>query len=449
MLKIKQLFIITVASVFFASCGSSEKKPVSLKGNIENSTADSIFLISNDIRRTVAVSDGMFSDTISLTSPSYFKLYAGNQFTWLYLKPGGELTLKTDMNQFDDKLKFEGSLAAANNFLAQKMIRQIKLTGNPSEFFKKDAAAFKQSTDSYKSELLAELDKSSAADDFKKLEKENIGFEYLLMLAQYPQAHSFYTGTETEMPSEFGKELEGTDLDNETNFIQIPAYRDLVLYQNSRKLDELSSGDEAEKLIAGIKSQKIKDGIMSQLLMYTISSGGPDAQKYYDIVQKYSKDEDLKKRATAEFEQVRKLLPGSPSPEFIYPDINGKDVALSDLKGKLVYIDVWATWCVPCLQEIPSLKKLEADYHNKDIQFVSMSIDQKKDFEKWQRMVKEKELKGIQIFADNDWNSQFVRDYNINGIPRFILLDRDGKIINADAPRPSDPNIRLLIDEHI
>src|SRR5690606_22180824 len=106
--------------------------------------------------------------------------------------------------------------------------------------------------------------------------------------------------------------------------------------------------------------------------------------KYYDIVQKYSQDDDLKKRAATEFEQVKRLLPGSPSPEFIYPDINGKDVALSDLKGKLVYIDVWATWCVPCLQEIPSLKKLESDYHGKDIYFVSMSVDQKKDFEKWQ-----------------------------------------------------------------
>lgn len=447
MLKIKQLFIVTIVSVLVISCDS--KKEVSLIGNIENNTADSIYLINNDIRKSIPVKNGAFSDTINISKPGYFKFYAGNQFAWLYLTPGAELTMKTDMNKFDDQLKFEGKLSNENNFLAKKTVKQIAMSGNPSEFFKQDAATFKQKIGNYKSELLTDLEKSKASKDFKESEKKNIEFETLLMLAQYPQAYSFFTQKETEMPADFEKELSAVNLDNEEDFELLPSYKDLVLYQISRKIDEVGSGDEVEKIIANIKSQNIKDGIMSQLLMYTISSGGPNAQKYYDIVQKYSQDEDLKKRAATEFEQVKRLLPGSPSPEFIYPDINGKDVALSDLKGKLVYIDVWATWCVPCLQEIPSLKKLESDYHNKDIYFVSMSVDQKKDFEKWQNMVKEKELQGIQIFADNDWKSQFVKDYNINGIPRFILLDREGKIISADAPRPSDPNIRLLIDEKI
>ncbi|MGB3452777.1 MAG: TlpA disulfide reductase family protein [Moheibacter sp.] len=447
MLRIKQLFLAAMASILVISCDS--KKEVSLNGNIENNTADSIYLINNDIRKSIPISNGAFSDTINIAKPGYFKFYAGNQFAWLYLTPGAELTMKTDMNKFDDQLKFEGKLSNENNFLAKKTVKQIAMSGNPSEFFKQDAVAFKQKIGNYKSELLADLEKSKASNSFKESEKKNIEFEYLLMLAQYPQAYSFFTQKETEMPADFEKELSAVNLDNEEDFELLPSYKDLVLYQISRKIDEVGSGDEVEKIIANIKSQNIKDGIMSQLLMYTISSGGPNAQKYYDIVQKYSQDDDLKKRAATEFEQVKRLLPGSPSPEFIYPDINGKDVALSDLKGKLVYIDVWATWCVPCLQEIPSLKKLESDYHGKDIYFVSMSVDQKKDFEKWQNMVKEKELQGIQIFSDNDWKSQFVKDYNINGIPRFILLDREGKIISADAPRPSDPNIRLLIDEKI
>jgi len=447
MLKIKQLFVAAIASVLVISCDS--KKEVSLNGNIENNTADSIYLVNNDFRKSIAVKNGAFGDTINISKPGYFKFYAGNQFAWIYLTPGAELILKTDMNKFDDQLKFNGKLSNENNFLAKKTVKQIAMSNNPSEFFRQDAVAFKQKIENYKTELLADLEKSNASKSFKESERKNIEFEYLLMLAQYPQAYSFFTQKEIEMPADFEKEVSAVNLDNEEDFELLPSYRDLVLYQNSRKIDEAGSGDEIEKIIADIKSQNIKDGIMSQLLMYTISSGGPDAQKYYDIVQKYSQNEDLKKRAATEFEQVKKLLPGSPSPEFIYPDINGKDVALSDLKGKLVYIDVWATWCVPCLQEIPSMKKLESDYHDKDIYFVSMSVDQKKDFEKWQNMVKEKELQGIQIFADNDWKSQFVKDYNINGIPRFILLDREGKIITADAPRPSDPNIRLLFDEQI
>ena len=64
-------------------------------------------------------------------------------------------------------------------------------------------------------------------------------------------------------------------------------------------------------------------------------------------------------------------------------------------------------------------------------------------------MVKEKALKGIQIFADNDLKSEFVQEYGIKGIPRFILVDQNGNILNADAPRPSDPEIRILLDKNL
>lgn len=132
---------------------------------------------------------------------------------------------------------------------------------------------------------------------------------------------------------------------------------------------------------------------------------------------------------------------GQDSPKFNMEDINGKMVELDDFKGKYVYVDVWATWCGPCKREIPALKKLEEKYHDKDIVFVSMSVDALKDKEKWQKMVQEKELKGVQIFAENSWKSTFVEKYEIKGIPRFILIDKDGKILDADAPRPSSPKI--------
>lgn len=449
MLKFNQLLLIVSISLLALSCGKTGNKTVNITGNIENATADSVFIIGDNLKKAIPLKNSTFADTLKITSPIYLKFYAGNQFTWLYLEPGADLTLKTDMNQFDQKLKYEGKLAPENNYLALKIVKDQQLSGNPSEFFTLDQKSFQNKVVNYKNEVTADLDKADASKEFMELEKKNIQYTYLLMLAQYPEANSFFTKNNTEMPAEFEKELNSVSLDNESDYNSIPAYKDLVLYRTSAAIDKMKSADEVEKLVAGIKSQNIREGIMSNLLLYTISSGGPNAQKYFEIVTKYSKDEAFKKRTAIEFEQIKKLLPGSPSPQFIYPDINGKDVALSDLKGKLVYIDVWATWCVPCLQEIPSLKQLEGDYHDKGIQFVSMSIDQKKDFEKWQLMVKEKELKGIQIFSDNDWHSQFVRDYNINGIPRFILLDKDGKIINADAPRPSDPGIRFLIDENL
>ena len=137
---------------------------------------------------------------------------------------------------------------------------------------------------------------------------------------------------------------------------------------------------------------------------------------------------------------------GSPSPSFDYDNYAGGKTKLEDFRGKYVYIDVWATWCGPCRQEIPFLKKTEEKYHNKNIVFVSISIDKLKDLEKWKTMIKEKELGGVQIFADNDWNSKFVQDYKITGIPRFILIDPQGNIVKAEAPRPSSTELSTLLD---
>jgi len=111
-----------------------------------------------------------------------------------------------------------------------------------------------------------------------------------------------------------------------------------------------------------------------------------------------------------------------------------------------VYIDVWATWCGPCKAEIPFLKEVEKEYHNKNIEFISISIDSEKDHGKWIAMVNDKELGGVQLYADNSWESKFIKDYLIDGIPRFILIDPDGKIVSPDAPRPSNPKLRELFD---
>ena len=138
---------------------------------------------------------------------------------------------------------------------------------------------------------------------------------------------------------------------------------------------------------------------------------------------------------------------GKPSPKFNYPDINGKNISLENLKGKYVYIDVWATWCGPCKVQIPYLKEIEEAYKDKNIAFVGLSIDTQDNKEKWKKMVDERDLNGYQLLADNDWKSTFIEEYKISGIPRFILIDPEGNIVSADAPRPSEPSLITLFNE--
>ena len=138
-------------------------------------------------------------------------------------------------------------------------------------------------------------------------------------------------------------------------------------------------------------------------------------------------------------------LKGTPSPKFTnYENYNGGTTSLDDLKGKFVYIDVWATWCGPCKVEIPYLKEVEKEFHDKNIAFVSISVDKLGAYEAWKKMIAEKEMGGIQLFAGTD--SKFAEDYQIDGIPRFILIDDKGNIVNPDAPRPSNPKLKEVLD---
>ena len=152
---------------------------------------------------------------------------------------------------------------------------------------------------------------------------------------------------------------------------------------------------------------------------------------------------------------------GSSAPNFTnYQDYNGGTTSLSDLTGKFLYIDIWATWCNPCLAEIPSIKKLESQLKGKNIELVSISVDDGRGYnaesddlalaasiEGWKKMIKDKDLGGRQLLANAGWESDFIREFKIKSIPRYIILDPKGNIINPDAPRPSNPNLINILKD--
>ena len=137
-------------------------------------------------------------------------------------------------------------------------------------------------------------------------------------------------------------------------------------------------------------------------------------------------------------------LIGKPSPEFNnYENYKGGTTSLKDLRGKYVYIDVWATWCRPCVGEIPHLLKLEKELHGKNIAFVSISVDRETSKAAWKKMIADKKMGGIQLFAKKGDN--FAKDYKISSIPRFILLDPKGNIVKANMTRPSNPQTKTFL----
>lgn len=236
---------------------------------------------------------------------------------------------------------------------------------------------------------------------------------------------------------------------------------DLTLTTDAKNFDEklnYTGVGSADNNFFAAKS--ISDEFVEELISGTMPQEQFDkklVERYDDLNKLLNKDgisDDFKKLIEPNLKREQEMLKmfyvqnveatkmkGKPSPTFDYENHKGGKTSLADLKGKYVYIDVWATWCGPCIQEIPHLKRVEEQFHGKNIEFVSISIDAQKDYEKWKKFVTDRQLVGVQLYADKAWESQFVKDYGITGIPRFILLDPNGNIVESNASRPSDPKL--------
>lgn len=162
-----------------------------------------------------------------------------------------------------------------------------------------------------------------------------------------------------------------------------------------------------------------------------------------DPVKKYLVTDTMQARYARTLKRLSTYRKGDKAFNFSYPDSNGNVISLTSLKGKVVLVDVWATWCGPCKAELPHLKKLEDELQDKNIAFVSISVDEEKDKEKWKQFVANQQLGGVQLYAKG-W-SEFTKYYDIHSIPRFLVFDQEGKIITVDSPRPSTPELKELL----
>lgn len=434
---------------------SAPKETVTLSGKITNTDDGKLKIKGESFEKEITLkADGSFSETFQIDYTGSYNLATKNNRSSLYLGKGTKLTINADDKNFATTLKFTGNGSAENQYLFDKSNTVNKLMGSAQTFYALEETAFLEKLKEVKTAMTYLLNTSKVTNaDFKKNELRSIDFFEQLQLLNYPAYHKHYAKKEVYSPSEsFPKFNEKTNLDNEDDFLFSSSYKQLVATKfNNDLYAKMGENEEYTYKLALPEIKKVKSTAIRnahiQNLAYEVGAGNPDATLLYNEIMNLSTDAKFKEGLTTKFNKIKTLTPGNVSPKFDFENFKGGKTSLESLKGKYVYIDVWATWCGPCRREIPSLQKVEEQYHGKNIEFVSLSIDEKKDYEKWRKFVEDKKLGGIQLFADNDWNSKFVTDYAIEGIPRFILVDPNGNIVSADAPRPSDPKLVAKFEE--
>lgn len=187
---------------------------------------------------------------------------------------------------------------------------------------------------------------------------------------------------------------------------------------------------------------------------FLYGDGSGDSKLFIDKYLRFAgKDSVAAKAQVSQFLEKKKAMKetaaGMAAPDITLNTVDGKQIQLSSLlKGKFTYIDVWATWCGPCVKEIPHLEKLVEKYKGNDkVQFISISVDS--DVNAWKKKLENDNPQWAQYILTPENNKVFSADWGISGIPRFIMIDADGNIFSRDASRPSDEKTATVIEEQI
>jgi len=406
--QILTIVLILAAGIYLTMNTETDPNQVTITGEITNPKGELVTFSNQDTTySTTATANGTFTISFNLDSTTYLNFGHGIETTAMYVHPGDKIKLTIDTELFDETIEYKGS--SSSSFLAKKYLLEEGNDFFGKVYYMSSGEAYKAVLDSFKIDVINEFGEIT---DSAFINSE---------ITSIDEKNTYFIGSQ--------EKLANYSVDVKTYMWETRAIaRDFNFYAAIDSLNSIDFNNMAEQYSAAFQASL---------------NNVTDAEFIVTAKERITKTTDSWLERKTAVDNMPKQ--GEPALDFNYPDTDGNKFSLTSFKGNLVYVDVWATWCGPCKAEIPSLQKLEADYHAKDITFMSVSVDT--DKEAWEKMVAEKELGGVQLWADG-W-SKITKDYAIFGIPRFMLFDAQGNVISTNAPRPSSSEIRELFEANL
>lgn len=397
-----------------------------------------------------------FRQTFKLQKPVMATLTTAGTSLPVFLEPGYSLHLEGDALQLSESISFSGHGSEENNFLNDYR-REVEAAISRALINKKaevlDPHAFIEFTDSIASEKFAFINAytrtRTLSQAFILYFETRVLSEKYRKLMDYPFLHQQLNQLDgpVELPEDYYAFLdEGIGLDGE-RLINLDYVGFLLSYLDHQreKMDHAFPADKSRHAINYTLAETYLTGrekyyIQALSVSREMNSGALDvAMGLYDHFMEHSPAEKYKESLAEAYERLRTFSAGNPAPPFTMTDIKGNEVSVGDYHGKVVYLKFWASWCAPCMREVPPAAELKERLAGEDdLVFMYVSIDT--NAEAWRNAVERHDITGVHMRTPGRERGAPAL-YNVRWIPTFYIIGRDGNIYDQRPPKPSDPEV--------
>ena len=480
------LFAVLLTCMIALAQKKPGKEPFIIQGQLTNLTEKELIFFFRDpekglkdhkIETVQADSTGRFYlETYAITRPTMATLRKGELSVNVYAAPGYSLTLKgdvKDMRQFMQHKQISGIGSETNQYLlAQDIAMYTSRDSVPwYEMKEKELLKFVKKDQRIRDSLYVQFFGRGKVNDkwlkdfakLTRLDNQFLQTYYLLNLVTYDSTFN-YNRSVSFLAANTDKRL-WADLYNEENlvsenyiswfmgtypeFLRRQAIRKNPAYVNEK--DDISLVKEMDANYKGAIREIKMFTKMKNLITYCRSFEELEGYKskmpkYIALLKSGADRSELTKLLIGKETELMRAQIGKAAPLFTAADSTGVLYKLSDYNGKVVYLDLWASWCGPCRAEAPHFKKLMQKYKdNSDVVFISVAVMDKPD--KWRGALVKDNPSGLQLY-DSDGTVQAA--YFASSIPKFILINKKGEIVSFDAPAPSSGSaLETILDKEI
>ncbi len=314
---------------------------------------------------------------------------------------------------------------------------------NPTQFTRKYLSELDQSLKVIRNSQT--VDNVVPRADYTERVRKLIYIRYLNSWNSYVKKRgSLFPGAKTPVPERLAEMKNAVSLKDEP-LLSESNYRNYVVDELTRGWSD--DGDRNKKVIRAIVTRLPAGSFRDKLLYDWLNTSLQEASSAPERSQLMARylpqlaSPRFKRTLVQQCRQIESLSMGQVAPDFEAANLDSRPFSLSDFKGSYVVLDIWATWCGPCKHQSPYFEKFALKYKNEPIRFISVSTDEK--ITDWLSEARGKSPSVMQLHLNDTFS--FARKYNLESIPRFILIDREGKFVNSRLPYPSETAFELLL----